>query len=56
MEIGTRASYLGIAFGLYFAWKKKSGVGGYIGYALIWSVVFGGVGSIVDYTVETLKK
>ena len=54
-NLGT-IGYAGIAYGLYFAHKRKSSFGGYVGWALVWSIAFSGVGNIADYTVETFKK
>ncbi len=56
IRIGNLAQWIGLAFGIYFAHSKKSDAWGYVGYAVLWSVVFGSCGAAADYTVATLKK
>lgn len=55
MKIATITGYAGIAYGLYFASKRNSTFLGYVGWAIVWSIALGGAGSILDYTMETLK-
>lgn len=55
-HFGLAGSSLGFAYGLYHAYKKQSGFWGYVGWAILFSVIGGAVGSGINYTINAIKK
>jgi hypothetical protein len=46
----------GTAYGLYFAYSRKSSFWGYLGWAILFGAIGGSVGAGINYTIKSLKQ